>query len=290
MKIIPLEGSNLDDAIDFAARLNHKAAHNISYFGKTETEIKTDFTAIQPPEGYGFIALSDNGQTIGLFGVEIDTELGRCWLFGPLVDHENWDSIAGLLFDEVLADLPAEINDQELYCGNQNNRVQEFAIRQGFTLNAEGAVLTLDVSQYDQISATNVQDFDEKRTAEFNALHSSLFPNTYYSAEQLINLAEDPDKRIFIHIQNGKLAGYVFIQVRESSKDGYIDFIGVDETVRRQGIGQHLVTGTLNWVQTFPFVDKVTLTVKTDNVPAMRMYAALGFLTESVSQSYRKRT
>jgi ribosomal protein S18 acetylase RimI-like enzyme len=78
--------------------------------------------------------------------------------------------------------------------------------------------------------------------------------------------------------------------VREAARDGYIDFIGVDEGFRRQGIGTHLAASGIRWALQFPFVKKISLTVKPDNIPAMQMYQSLGFKTESVSQAYRKRT
>jgi ribosomal protein S18 acetylase RimI-like enzyme len=290
MEILPINDSNLDAAVAFVVRVNQDSAHNISYFGETEAEITADFTAIQPPEGYSFIAVSEDGQLCGLFGVEVDTELGRCWLLGPLVDHEDWEAVAGTLYDLIQAELPGEIVDQEMYFGKRNNRVQEFAIKQGFTNHGEGAVLTLDLSRRERIPTSNVSDFQEKFTTDFIALHAILFPNTYYSADQLIKLTENPDKHLFVCIKNEKLVGYVFIQTRQAFNDGYIDFLGVDEAIRRQGVGRQLVNEALNWVQTIPFVEKVTLTVNTDNVSGMQMYAGLGFQTESVSQSFRKRT
>jgi ribosomal protein S18 acetylase RimI-like enzyme len=290
MKILSLNNSRLDAAVEFTARVNQDPEHNISYFGETETEIKEDFVTILPPEGYSYIAISGGGELSGLLGVEMDMELGRCWLLGPLVDHESWESIAEGLYTASLAELPDEIVDQEIYCGRRNVRVQNFALNQGFEVQSESAVLTLDVSQRAPLSAPNVSDFDGKFATAFKTLHEDLFPNTYYSAEQLIEQAEEPNKRLLVYSRTEKLAGYIFIQVRQAFNDGYIDFLGVDETFRRQGVGSHLVNAALNWAGRFPFVEKATITVNTENTSALQMYAGLGFRTESVSQSYRKRT
>lgn len=289
MNISLLNDSLLDDAVAFVARLNQVGTHNISYFSESSAEIEADFAAIQPPQGWSYIASSEEGQLLGFFGVEIDKELRRCWLFGPLVDHHDWHLVAGLLYDAILADLPEEIVDQEIFCGKQNIRVREFAEKHGFGSYSEGAVLTLDISQRNHLSAANVTRFRDDFFSDLSALHEKLFPNTYYSAQQLVKLAEEPDKRLFVSVKDGELVGYVFIQARQAFKDGYIDFLGVHHAFHRQGIGSHLVNAALNWVQTFPFVEKATLTVRTDNLPALGMYTGLGFQIESVSQAFRKR-
>ena len=261
MKILSLTGSRLDEAVTFVTRIIQDSANHIGYFDETEKEIRAEVTAIQPPEGQGFIAIAGDGNLIGLLGAEIDKELGRCWLYGPLIDHQGWNSIADRLYDAILAILPKEICDQEIYCGSNNARVHEFAIRQGFAFHSEGVTLTLVDMQWNHIPELISPAFNEKYSDEFTLLHARLFPNTYYSAKQLIKMAQDSHKQLFVHIKDGKLCGFVFIQAREVSRDGYIDFIGVDETARRHGIGKQLVACASNWALSLPQIDKITLTV-----------------------------
>jgi len=283
-----IEESNLSEVISFVVRLNQDLTHNISYFGDTEEEIIADFSILQPPAGYGFVATSDEGRLSGFLGVEMDLELGRSWLFGPLVDHQDWDAIADQLYGASLDTRPPEISDQELFCHTQNTRVQEFAFRHGFTFHAEGAVLTLDVSKYESHWIFDSVEFDEQYRIQLDAMHADLFPNTYYSAEQLINLSKEDDKTLLIHLNQGNLAGYVFVQARPASRDGYIDFLGVAQGSRRQGIGQGLVRQAVEWAVERPYVDKITLTVNNDNEGAINLYHSLGFVTETVSRAYRK--
>lgn len=290
VNIIPLDESSLERAIGFIARLNPVQAHNIAYFGNSEGEIVADVKTIQPPEGYGFVALADQGQICGLFGVEIDIELGRSWLLGPIIEHEDWDKIADLLYDAIRDSLPGEITNQELFFPDQNTRVRNYVLRHGFAFYSAGAVLTLDGGEEHSLPESSSQDLVDGDTAQFIALHNNVFPNTYYSGKQLLKLARDDDKRLLVHQVNDSIVGYIFIQVREATRDGYIDFIGVDEDFRRQGIGKQLAASGISWAFQFPFVEKISLTVKPDNFPAMRMYKSLGFETESVSQAYRKYT
>jgi ribosomal protein S18 acetylase RimI-like enzyme len=289
MNIISLGEANLHEAIRFVARLNQDREHNISYFGESEKEIAADFAAIQPPEGYGYLACSENGVLIGLLGVELDLELGRCWLLGPLVDYRAWDSVADALYKKALADLPQVIDDQELFFDTDNTNLDQFAVRHGFGSSTGAVTLSLDRTSYQQVLHDDDSGFNERFANQFIALHSRLFPNTYYSAEQLIEKAVDMDKRLLIHIADGNLSGYIFIQARESSQDGLIEFIGVVEEQRRKGIGKHLLSSGLNWLFSFPQMMKATLTVNTPNLPALRLYESMGFKTGRISRGYRKR-
>lgn len=285
-----IDQSNLGDAISLVARLTQDPEHKISYFGDTEGEIRADFSAVQPPEGYGFLASKEDGKAAGYFGIELDLELGRSWLFGPLAEGADWDAIADRLYQAILADLPAEITDQELYFQSQNRRLKEFALRHGFAFHAEAAVLVLDVKLREIRDTSGMIEFDEAYTPQFNTLHDALFPNTYYSAGQLIELAKADDKRMLIQLNNGSLVGYIFIQLRPASRDVYIDFLGVDPQHRRQGIAKDLVAQAVDWAVQKPYVDSISLTVNGDNDAAIKLYHSLGFITQTVSQAYRKRT
>lgn len=285
-----VDESILDQAISFVARLNQDLAQKISYFGDTRAEIEADFSALQTPEGCAFVGTRADGSVIGFFGIEMDRKLGRSWLFGPLVDHPDWDKIADLLYASASAALPIEIADQEIFCHTLNSRVQDFAQRQGFEFHAEGTVLALDIADWDRTRPFAGFEFAEDYFPQFSSLHAELFPNTYYSAEQLVELSREEDKCLLVHLEDGVLAGYAFIQVRPASRDGYIDFIGVTQAHRRKGIGRKLVAQAVDWAVQKPIVERITLTVNSDNEAALNLYHSAGFITESVSRAYRKRT
>ena len=290
MEILPLSEFSLDDVVVFVARLNQNSAHNIGYFGETEAEVRDDLNAILPPEGDGYLAITENSEVAGLLGVEIDSELGRCWLLGPLIQHGAWDFVADALYEKILAIIPEAVNDQELFFDAGNINLEEFALRHGFAFYTEAIVLAMDKTSRHMIPPVTNPGFDNKYAEEFTALHSRLFPNTYYSGEQLIKKAGEQDKRLFVHITNGKLGGYIFIQARKSSQDAYIDFIGVDERVRRKGIGKHLLASGLNWAFLRPEVKKATLTVRISDIPAIRLYESVGFEIERRTKAFRKRS
>ena len=290
MKIKKIDESNLGEAVSFVSRLNQDLTHKIGYFGETGAEIKDDFSILQPPDGYGFVATSDEGQVIGFFGIEMDLELGRSWLLGPLVDEQDWDTISEQLYQAITADLPPDISNQELYFHGQNVRLENFALRHGFSYHAQGAVLILDVNQRQTRNVTGIIVFDERYVSQLETLHNDLFPNTYYSAEQLIKLDKEDDKCLLICQKKGNLVGYIFVQLRPASQDVYIDFLGVDQEHRQQGIAQDLVAQAVDWAVQKPYVERISLTVSGDNEAAIKLYHSMGFITQTVSRSYRKQT
>jgi ribosomal protein S18 acetylase RimI-like enzyme len=288
IKIQKIDRTTLSEAVAFVSRLNQELTHKISYFGDTGEEIAADFSAVQPPEGFAFIAVGEDGKPAGFFGVEMDLELGRSWLFGPLVEEHEWEAIAEQLYQAISADLPEEISKQELFFHSQNSRLENFAVKHGFNYHSEGAVLVLDIKQRQRRDGSGVTGLEAGDSAQFQALHDMLFPNTYFSAKQLEKLAKEDDKCLLVRQEDKSLAGYIFAQLRPASHDVYIDFLGVDPGFRRQGVAQDLVAHVLEWAAKKPFVENASLTVSGDNEAAISLYHSMGFSTQLVSRAYRK--
>jgi putative acetyltransferase len=85
------------------------------------------------------------------------------------------------------------------------------------------------------------------------------------------------------------MKGYHFCKVETDARSGYIDFIGVDESVRGRGLGAFLLAAGIDWMLSFPEVNKISLTVNADNAPALKIYKNFGFVTERVMRGYRKK-
>src|SRR5919108_2537745 len=141
-EIIPCK-DRFDELVRFVADLNSDSAHHIGFFGEGEANIRSSLTEclISPAEGFRLAYQEE--QLVGVFGVDADPEISRAWLFGPLIEHEDWQGIADQLYAEVLALIPVGIRDYDIFCDVQNTRMETFAVRHGFPLNSENAVLSL---------------------------------------------------------------------------------------------------------------------------------------------------
>ena len=118
IEIIPCN-EHFEELVRFVARLNSDGEHHIGFFGEGEASIRASLAEclISPAEGFRLAYEGD--QLVGVFGVDADPEISRAWLFGPLIEHEDWHTIADQLYAEVLPLIPVDIRDYDLFCDVQ---------------------------------------------------------------------------------------------------------------------------------------------------------------------------
>ena len=278
-----------DELVGFVARLNSDGEHHIGFFGEGEADVRSALAECIIPPADGFIMAYDTNELIGVFGVDADPEINRAWLFGPLVDHADWHDVADQLYAKVLPRIPVGIRDYDLFCDVQNTHMQAFAVRHGFPLHSENAVLTLAREKYNPAAQrkTPVVAYHEEFHASFEQLHQALFPKAYFSARQIIEKL-DEDHRLLLAVQEGRLLGYHFCKIERASESGYVDFIGTDISARGRGVGADLLASGVDWMFSVPTTRKINLTVNADNVPARSLYQKFGFVTDRVMRGYRK--
>lgn len=282
-------GDRFEELVHFVARLNSEGIHHIGFFGEGEADVRASLAECSLPPAEGFLLACQGKDLIAVLGVDVDPEINRAWLYGPLSEHEDWHSIADELYEEILDIIPAGIRDYDLFCDEQNIHVQEFAARHGFPLRSENALLRLDREGYLPAARrkTKIIPYEEVLFDRFERLHHSLFPNAYFTARQIVEKIDD-SRRLFIAYENGQLAGYHFCKIEPGSGSGYIDFIGTDDAARGRGIGADLLAAGVDWMLSAPAMKKISLTVHADNLPARSLYEKFGFVTERVMRGYRK--
>jgi ribosomal protein S18 acetylase RimI-like enzyme len=134
----------------------------------------------------------------------------------------------------------------------------------------------------------SIIDYSPEFFEYFVSCHKLLFPTTYFTARQIVEKL-DTTRRLFLGLENGQMKGYHFCKVETDARSGYIDFIGVDESVRGRGLGAILLAAGIDWMFSFPETDKISLTVNANNAAALKLYKNFGFITERVMRGYRKK-
>jgi ribosomal protein S18 acetylase RimI-like enzyme len=291
MRITTCGTEHFEELINFVARLNSEDVHHIGFFGEGEADIRSSLAECAIPPAEGFFLAYDGDRLVGVFGIDINPEIGRAWLFGPLIEHGNWQSLADDLYSVCLNILPVSIHEQDLFCDSQNKNIKIFAERHDFPLRSETAVLALERENYTSSMFSKepfqIIKFDDKYFQQFEQLHSQLFPTTYYTAKQIVEKL-DTTRRLFIALENNSLRGYHFCKVEADARLGYIDFIGVDLDARGRKLGYRLLGAGLDWMFSFTEIDTINLTVNTDNSSALKLYEKFGFTTKRVMRGYRK--
>ncbi len=288
LNIIPCGTEHFDELFQFSVRLNADAAHHIGYFGVGEINVREAFDESSIPPAEGFQLAYEDGKLAGAFGVDADPEIRRVWLLGPFIDHADWQAVADQLYAAVQPAIPAGDYEHEMFCDVKNINLCQFAERHGFTSRSESAILYLlrNDQQRAAKGKTKVIDFQDLFFEQFQQLHDKVFPNTYHTAKQVIEKRDD-HHRLLIALEDDQLTGYLFGKIEEES--GYVDFLAVDESFRRRGIGADLLTVALDWMFAAPSTKNVNLTMNANSTAAFSMYSKFGFITERITRGYRKK-
>ena len=288
IEIVPCQ-DRFEELIHFVARLNPNGAHHIGFFGETEADIRASLAESLLPPTEAFMLAYEERRLIGVFGVDADPEISRAWLFGPLVEHSDWHMIAKQLYEAIFPLIPVDIRDYDLFCDAQNVHMDEFALKHGFPLGSENAVLILARENYrpNANRKTQVTPYEENLFEQFETLHKTLFPNAYFTARQMVEKIGETHS-LFLTVENENLLGYHFGKIEPETQSGYIDFIGTDASARRRGIGADLLVSGLDWMFSVPTTRKIRLTVNANNVAARSLYEKFGFVIERIMRGYRK--
>jgi len=288
MQIVPCK-DHFEELIHFAARLNSAGTHHIGFFGEGEADVRASLAECLIPPTEGFMLAYVDDQLVGVFGVDADSEINRAWLFGPLVEYDDWHTIADKLYEQVLSIIPAGIRDHDLFCDEQNIHMREFAERHNFPLHSKNAIMTLLPKNYTPTvgNKSKIIPFGERFFPQFEQLHKEVFPNAYFTARQMVEKINET-RQLFLAIENDNLLGYHFCKIELEAESGYVDFIGTDSSARGRGIGADLLASGIDWMLSAPSTKKINLTVNADNVAALGLYKKFGFVINRVMHGYRK--
>lgn len=286
VNIISCGTDRIDELVAFIARMNDDPAQHVAYFGVGEADVRSTLAEAIIPPADGFYLAYENEKLVGIFGVDADPEIGRAWLLGPIIEHVAWQKIADELFNALLPIIPAGIREHELFCDAKNVNLRQFAERRQFPSRGETAIFSLERDAYNRHPIpVHIQSFQESYFNSFERLHNELFPNTYYTARQIVEKLDD-HHRLFLATDGDKLLGYHFCKTEAES--GYVDFIGVDSSARGRGVGVSLLASGLDWMFAAPTTARINLTVNADNDSAQSLYKKFGFVCERVTIGFRK--
>ena len=286
-RILSVGKTQFDEVVTYATRLNAQAEHHIGFFGAREDDIRQTLAALDPPVHESFVAAEEDSVMVGLMGVEFDREIGRAWLFGPLVDHPDWQTLADRLYAAVQPLLPKDIHEHDIFCDVHNQNCRTFAGRHGFAIRKEAAILNLSRDRFALIPAMAAEPYVEVYFEQLEDLHNLLFPGTYYTTLQMVE-KQDVETHLLVSTEKGQLQGYIFFKVEPEAGQGYIDFIGVAEPYRNRGIGKRLLAAAVHALAAAPEVQVISLTTATSSAAAMRLYASMGFTIERTMAAFRK--
>lgn len=94
--------------------------------------------------------------------------------------------------------------------------------------------------------------------------------------------AEKPGWLALLAEVNGKVVGFTGFRNNPRKRLAHNGMLGISvrQEFRGRGVGEALLSALLEWARANPLIDKVSLAVFADNVPAIALYRKLGFKEE----------
>ncbi len=287
MDIKKFTDENLDTVAAFIAHMQQDTTHHIPYFGETAPDIAA---SIQEWENWQNLILLgyDGDQLIGFLGADVGTELQRAWIHGPFIDHTDWHNYADEIYQAALEQIiPDGLKSYEVLGDVRNTNLKAFAQRHHFDTIVGAACLGLKRDQITSLpDLPTASPMTPQQYAAFVDMHNSIFPNTYYTGQELVDQLDEQHKA-FVITEGDQLQGYIFAKL-DNGGEGYIEFLGVAEDARGKGLGTRLIATATRWLMDFPQAQTVDLTVNDDNEKAIRLYKHIGFEHILTMQAYRK--
>ncbi len=280
---------DLDAAVDFVARLQADLMQMIAYLGTEANDIRHSLEGFEPDWTRATQLAYEGERLMGLLGVDTSEAIGRAWLNGPLVNGADWVATADQLYAAAQQLMPDYVREHELFVDVANLNVAGFAARHGFVSGTPEASLHFGREYLGQVPDESASLLNAADHAALVELHDRIFPNTYYTGAEILERLGERDRVFVATASENGLAGYIYARVEPGATNGYIDFVGVAESARRQGIGRRLVSAATRWLFTFPEVEEVTLTVNAGNGGAIVLYKQLGFEHKQTLQAFRKK-
>lgn len=287
-KIIRCTDRHFERMLEFVGAHNPASEHHIGYFGATPADIRQSVLMLNLRYNRGFRLALEGNRLIGVMGVDFDKEIGRAWLYGPIVVADDWAATADALYAAVTPALPVGIHEHEMFVDTENGHCRAFAAWHGFRNQGEMEIQFITPDRLAALPEQTAEEWDGRFADRLIALHNQLFPRSNFTLNYMLS-ERDKGATLLLLTDGDELAGYFFGRADAVSGEAFVDFVGVDPARHGQGLGRRLMLAGLARQRVTPNLHQVNLTVKPDNLPALRLYESLGFVRERGMVAFRRK-
>ncbi|MBD8500833.1 GNAT family N-acetyltransferase [Paenibacillus arenosi] len=277
VQIRSMNAADVDQVSRFIAALNQIEESHIGYCGKEYQVIAHSFIedVTDVPYNEGFVLAYENDELIGVLGFDADLEQHCAEIWGPFVKVDKWEHV-DKLWSQMVDLLPKEIHSLSLFPNKKNAPVIQLAEYFDFSKESEQAILKFQRADRCKLTEAGAVELTESYYTEMIELHNRVFPNTYYSGQQIVERVNE-HRKVFIITNGAELSGYIYVEAEPEFGEASIEFFGVTESERGKGIGNRLLTAALTWLFAFETIEAITLCVNANNDKAIPLYKKVGF-------------
>lgn len=280
MGIIISEAKDIEKLALFLEEMNNNSESHIGYCGKSKSEIYHTlvhhFSDLEIAKS--FAVAYEKDEIIGAIGFDIDMENQSAEVWGPFVRNKSqYTAIADALWEKVIALSNTKIHEFSFFVNKENTFAQQFAIKKKAAYKGNHLVLKAVHSDLGNVDLHKIKPFNTKYRDSFTILHETAFPNTYYTASEILQRLSEYNQLLVMTDKDEMIKGYVYVEAKPEHKEGTIEYIAVSSNHQKQGIGTKLIQAALAHLFSFPEMEEITLSVATDNDKAIHLYKASGF-------------
>lgn len=266
---------DIPEVASFVAELNSRNPDHVTYLSETLESVRSSFELdlTEVPFSESFLLAYDGETLVGVCGMEIDLKRKKGYVWGPWIRHEDWHQVADNLWNHLHGLLKDKVAVLQMAPESENMNCQQFAERVGLSLYKEPSyVLRLTAAAFQPSSNVEIVELNESNRDTFIKLHDTLFPKTYYNANEIIARMSDT-RRVFITADG---LGYLYCEAFPETAEANLEFVGVDDKARGRGYASALLSHAIEWVFSHETIKEVDLAVYKSN-PAFKLYQRLGF-------------
>jgi len=263
--------SELTRLVEFAAPLQAEPQSHVTYLASDAPGIEAELAEATWQE-VSAVAVVD-GDLVGWLVGDVDPDMGRVWWLGPFVRADDWHTVASALLASCRDQLPAAVDEEEFAVDEHFDRCRRWAATEGFSEDEGSHILQLD-GPVDAPPTAEVRDIEQDDHPAVIRLHEALFPGTHTTGEQLVAGHDETHRRLVVESDRA-VVGYVAVELQPDGS-GYVDYLGVDPTHRRRGLGADLVRAGVAELLALG-ADGVGLSVRQGSTGARDLYVSLGF-------------
>lgn len=270
--------SNAAEAAKFIAALNIHRTNHIGFCGEEEKEIRHTLEKDFSDTGFeqSFFMAENEGRIVGAVGFDIDSDDGIAEVWGPFVSEDlPFRDVAMPMWSEAVQRLE-NVRSFLFFVNEENTDVSAMIEQLGGTHT--GRHLILQVKSGEVPTGENPAiPAEEHHEEAFRSLHDHAFPDTYLSAEEILDIRDDQHLLLVIPDGETGVMGYVYTEADPIHGEGSIEFLAVGEAYRSQGLAKKLLRAGLSELFRHDSIEEVRLTVNADNEAALGLYEAAGF-------------
>ncbi|HFJ9459367.1 TPA: GNAT family N-acetyltransferase [Bacillus cereus] len=280
--------SKIEEAAEFISMMNKDITQHVGYCGENHEEILDailhGFSDIGWEKSF-VVSYNDNNEIVGVLGFDIDEISESAEIWGPFIIASNWGEIALSMWKKLIEKIPLHIQKFHGFYHVKNSNGIDFMKYLQAKKQEKHSVLILKKTNVEQCTINQVEEASQQVFEQFIVLHNNIFPNTYYEGNEIIERLSDTNK-LFVSMKNGKLEGYVYVEVNPEFHEANIEFIATAENSRRKSVGERILQGAIQYIFSFQGMREIVLCLNTNNDHAMKLYKKVGFEEKACLQHY----